>query len=60
MQKNTTLSNREVSTQERVKKQEETSNLQPSKKTIQNILQFAAAYRPERISENQFTEIYLN
>lgn len=60
MQKNSTLSQRIVADSDLSECKKEQNPLQPSKKTIQNILQFAAAYRPERIAENRLTEIYLN
>ena len=34
--------------------------LQPKEVTLQKILQFASAYRAERVSENQYVEWYLN
>jgi hypothetical protein len=37
-----------------------TKELQPKASTLQNILQFAANYRAERIADNQFVELFLN
>jgi len=34
--------------------------MQPNAATLQKILQFASAYRAERISENQYVEWVLN
>lgn len=36
------------------------TELSPSNKTINNILQFAAAHRCEKIVENKYVEFYLN
>lgn len=35
-------------------------NLSPSAETINNILQFAATHRCEKIVENKYVEFYLN
>lgn len=35
-------------------------NLEPGKATLQKIIQFASAYRVEKITENQFIELFLN
>ena len=35
-------------------------NLEPCKATLQKIIQFASAYRVEKITENQFIELFLN
>lgn len=32
----------------------------PSEETIKNILQFAAAYRVEKVSKDQFVDFFLN
>jgi len=34
--------------------------LQPQKATLQKILQFAAMYKAEKISENWIIDVYLN
>lgn len=39
---------------------DKSENLQPSAKTIHNILQFAASYRAEITSDNQTIEWFLN
>lgn len=36
------------------------NNMQPSDSTIQKILQFAANYRVQKISENQYIEMNLS
>lgn len=34
--------------------------MQPSEKTIDKILQFAAAYKVQKLSKNQYVEMILN
>ncbi|MGB4413671.1 MAG: hypothetical protein WBI53_02130 [Paludibacter sp.] len=34
--------------------------MQPSDDTLHGILQFAAAYRVQRVAKNQFVEMFLN
>jgi len=59
MQKITTSLNK---TDLQAKKAKETGmpELKPSEKTLQNILQFAAAYRVQKVNDNQFVEMLLN
>ena len=40
--------------------QEKTKEMCPQKKTIEKILRFAAAYRAEKINENQYAELLWN
>jgi len=42
------------------KRLEKSRLLQPKEATLKKILQFASAYRVERITENQYVEWYLN
>lgn len=58
MQKNTTLSKRESF--DPLPGNNEKKVLQPSEKTLKNIMQFAASYRVEKISNKKFIELYLN
>ncbi|MDP4240165.1 MAG: hypothetical protein Q8904_11915 [Bacteroidota bacterium] len=39
---------------------ENRQQMQPKAATLQEILQFAASYRVERITENQYVEWHLN
>ncbi|MDD4991194.1 MAG: hypothetical protein PHR83_03070 [Paludibacter sp.] len=34
--------------------------LQPQTTTLQKIMQFASSYRAEKITDNQFVELFLN
>ncbi|MDR3653920.1 MAG: hypothetical protein P4L34_13235 [Paludibacter sp.] len=34
--------------------------LQPQPATLQKILQFASAYRVEKVTDNQYVELFLN
>ena len=42
------------------KNAENQQQMQPKQATLNKILQFAATYRAEKISENQFVELFLN
>jgi hypothetical protein len=59
MQKNTTSvkSTDSISDKKRV---ETPSEFGPKNSTLRNILQFAAAYQAEKISEDQFVGLILN
>ncbi len=37
-----------------------TSEMSPSESTVNKILQFAASYRVEKVSKNDFVELLLN
>ena len=59
MQKNTTsVKNTDKITDK--KRVETSSEFGPKNSTLRNILQFAAAYQAEKISEDQFVELILN
>ncbi|NDV45976.1 hypothetical protein D0T49_02840 [Paludibacter sp. 221] len=60
MPKNSTLSKKSEPDSISLKKQQTTNSLQPKKETLKKILQFAATYRTEEITNNRFSEIYLN
>ena len=36
------------------------AEMSPSKKTLKNIMQFAAAYRVEKVSNEKYVEYFLN
>ncbi len=36
------------------------AEMNPSKKTLKNIMQFAAAYRVEKVSNEKYVEYFLN
>ncbi|NLI71433.1 MAG: hypothetical protein GX361_01715 [Bacteroidales bacterium] len=38
----------------------ELSEMNPSQKTLKNILQFAAAYRVEKVPKDRYIEYFLN
>lgn len=59
MQKMTTFLNK---TDVEIEKQKPTelSEIHISEKILQNILQFAAAYRAQPVNKNQFVEMFLN
>lgn len=42
------------------KSTENQPQMQPKQATLNKILQFAATYRVEKITENQFVELFLN
>ena len=58
MQKFTTLSNK--TDLFKTKRPESDQELQPKQETLNRILQFAAAYRVQKSSENQYIELFLN
>jgi hypothetical protein len=58
MQKFTTLSNK--TDLFKTKRAENAPELQPKQETLNRILQFAAAYRVQKSSENQYIELFLN
>ena len=58
MQKVSTLSNK--ADLFKTKRPESDQELQPKQETLNRILQFAAAYRVQKSSENQYIELFLN
>ena len=58
MQRITTLSNK--TDLFKTKRPDSTPELQPKQETLNRILQFAAAYRVQKTSENQYIELFLN
>ena len=44
----------------KTKRPESILELQPKQETLNQILQFAAAYRLQKTSENQYIELFLN
>ena len=59
MQKLSTSKNK-TDLKETEKKAENGKCFQPKTETLNKILQFASAYRAERITESQYVEWYLN
>lgn len=60
MPKNSTLAEKVESESVLLNKNQLNKDLQPRKETLQKILQFAAIYKAEKITENRFSDIYLN
>ncbi len=60
MLKNTTLPEKVETGSSLLTNNQTDKDLQPRKETLQKILQFASAYKAEKIAENHFVEIYLN
>lgn len=60
MQKSSTLSENIESESTLLQKKQIYNELQPKKETLQNILQFAAIYKSEKITEDRFADIFLN
>lgn len=58
MQKTTTSLNKT----DGLKPESKTQNvgMQPADHTLKRIMQFAATYRAEKVSKNQYIEMYLN
>ncbi|MBP1637721.1 MAG: hypothetical protein H6Q18_510 [Bacteroidetes bacterium] len=48
------------STKRTISKNVSMTSMNPSETTVDKILQFAASYRVEKISKNEFVEYYLN
>ena len=44
----------------KTKRPESAPELQPKQETLNRILQFAATYRTQKVSENQYVELFLN
>lgn len=58
MQKISTLSNK--TDLFKTKRPENAPELQPKQETLNRILQFAATYRVQKTSDNQYVELFLN